>query len=171
MLPFPIKGGKLYLYNNNPLLIYRYPGATGLKTGYTDAAGRCLVATAERDGVRLGVVLLNSAAPGTQARQLLDRGFQDVYHLPRVREPPMPAGRLRPRGRSLRRRRDTRLAPWSTVSLRAIDWPVSQRREPWISTTHPSRPRTAPRCAAGSRSTSPKRPSCRARTRSRTRTR
>ena len=29
VLPFPIKGGKLYLYNNNPLLIYGYPGADG----------------------------------------------------------------------------------------------------------------------------------------------
>jgi D-alanyl-D-alanine carboxypeptidase len=92
ILPFPIKGGKLYLYNNNPLLIYHYPGATGLKTGYTLAAGRCLVATAERDGVRLGVVLLNSLAPGVQARQLLDRGFEGVYHLRRVPEPPLPAG-------------------------------------------------------------------------------
>ncbi len=91
-LPFPIKGGKLYLYNNNPLLIYHYPGTTGLKTGFTDAAGRCLVATAERGGVKLGVVMLDSDAPGTQSRQLLDRGFQDVYHLPRVTEPPMPAG-------------------------------------------------------------------------------
>jgi serine-type D-Ala-D-Ala carboxypeptidase (penicillin-binding protein 5/6) len=90
-LPLPIKGGKVWLYNNNPLLIYHYPGATGLKTGFTDAAGKCLVATAERDGVRLGVVLLNSPDPGTQARQLLDRGFQDVYHLPPVLEPPMPA--------------------------------------------------------------------------------
>jgi D-alanyl-D-alanine carboxypeptidase len=91
-LPFPIKGGKLYLYNNNPLLIYRYPGTTGLKTGWTIAAGRCLVATAERGGVKLGVVVLDSLAPGTQSRQLLDRGFQDVYHLPKVREPAMPPG-------------------------------------------------------------------------------
>jgi serine-type D-Ala-D-Ala carboxypeptidase (penicillin-binding protein 5/6) len=91
-LPFPIKGGKLFLYNNNPLLIYKYPGTTGLKTGWTVAAGRCLVATAERGGVRLGVVLLDSADPGTQARQLLDRGFQDVYHLRRVLEPPIPSG-------------------------------------------------------------------------------
>ena len=90
VLPFPIKGGKLYLYNNNPLLIYHYPGTTGLKTGYTIAAGRSLVATAERHGVRLGVVVLHSNAPGTQARQLLDRGFHDVYGLPRVPEPPMP---------------------------------------------------------------------------------
>jgi serine-type D-Ala-D-Ala carboxypeptidase (penicillin-binding protein 5/6) len=91
-LPFPIKGGKLYLYNNNPLLIYHYPGTTGLKTGWTIAAGRCLVATAQRGGVHLGVVLLDSPDPGTQARKLLDRGFHDVYRLPKVPEPPMPAG-------------------------------------------------------------------------------
>ena len=35
-----------------------------------------------------------------------------------------------------------------------IDWSVSQRRTPWISTTHPSRPRTARRCAPGWKSTS-----------------
>lgn len=92
-LRFPIKGGYVYLYNNNPLLIYHYPGLTGLKTGYTLAAGRCLVATAERHGVRLGVVLLSSLNPGTQARQLLDRGFEDVYHQPPVPEPPIPAGK------------------------------------------------------------------------------
>jgi len=92
VLPFPIKGGKLYLYNNNPLLIYHYPGTTGLKTGFTDAAGRCLVATAERGGIKLGVVVLNSNAPGVQSKQLLDRAFKDVYHLPAVVEPPMPAG-------------------------------------------------------------------------------
>ena len=71
-LPFPIKGGKLFLYNNNPLLIYHYPGTTGLKTGFTEAAGRCLVGTAERDGVRLGVVILHSTEPGRQARALLN---------------------------------------------------------------------------------------------------
>jgi len=91
-LPLAIKGGKVYLYNNNPLLIYHYPGVTGLKTGFTDAAGRCLVATAERDGVRLGVVVLHSPDPGTQAKQLLDRGFEGVYHQAPVAEPPMPAG-------------------------------------------------------------------------------
>jgi serine-type D-Ala-D-Ala carboxypeptidase (penicillin-binding protein 5/6) len=88
--PFPIKGGRLYLYNNNPLLIYGYPGVTGLKTGWTVPAGRCLIATAERHGVRLGVVLLHSPAPGTQARDLLDYAFERVYHQRRVPEPPMP---------------------------------------------------------------------------------
>ncbi|HWY89736.1 MAG TPA: hypothetical protein VNY31_03615 [Solirubrobacteraceae bacterium] len=91
-LPFPIKGGHLYLYNNNPLLIYHYPGLTGLKTGYTLAAGRCLVATAKRDGVRLGVVLLHSPDPGIQASRLLNRGFEGVYHQPPVPAPPIPAG-------------------------------------------------------------------------------
>ncbi len=91
-LPFPIKGGKLFLYNNNPLLIYHYPGTTGLKTGFTDAAGRCLVATAQRGGVKLGAIVLNSDAPGTQAKQLLDRGFEHVYHERIPSEPPIPAG-------------------------------------------------------------------------------
>ncbi len=92
VLPFPIKGGKLYLYNNNPLLIYKYPGVTGMKTGYTEAAGRCLVATAEHHGVRLGVVVLDSTAPGVQASQLLNRGFKDVYHQRPVPAPPLPPG-------------------------------------------------------------------------------
>ena len=71
VLPFPIKGGKLYLYNHNPLLRARYPGTLGIKTGFTDAAGRCLVAAVQRNGHRLGVVLLHSPDPGGQADKLL----------------------------------------------------------------------------------------------------
>ena len=76
VLPFPVKGGKIFLYNHNPLLQQGYRGVTGVKTGFTDAAGRCLVATVRRGRVRLGVVLLHSPDPGTQARKLLDRGFR-----------------------------------------------------------------------------------------------
>jgi D-alanyl-D-alanine carboxypeptidase (penicillin-binding protein 5/6) len=76
IVPFPIKGGRLYLYNHNPLLRQGYRGTTGIKTGFTDAAGRCLVATARRGAVKLGVVLLDSPDPGKQAMQLLDRGFK-----------------------------------------------------------------------------------------------
>jgi D-alanyl-D-alanine carboxypeptidase len=76
VLRFPIKGGKLYLTNNNPLLRRRYPGVTGIKTGYTDAAGLCIVATARRGPIHLGVVLLHTPDWDTQARQLLDRGFK-----------------------------------------------------------------------------------------------
>jgi D-alanyl-D-alanine carboxypeptidase (penicillin-binding protein 5/6) len=78
VLPFPIKGGRIYLFNNNPLLRTGYPGTIGVKTGYTDAAGRCLVAAARRNGRRLGVVLLRSPDPGKQATQLLNRGFAAV---------------------------------------------------------------------------------------------
>jgi serine-type D-Ala-D-Ala carboxypeptidase (penicillin-binding protein 5/6) len=76
VLKFPTKGGKLYLFNNNPLLRTRYPGTIGVKTGYTDAAGRCLVAAVRRRGHRLGIVLLHSYDPGLQARKLLNRGFR-----------------------------------------------------------------------------------------------
>jgi D-alanyl-D-alanine carboxypeptidase len=75
VLPFPIKGGKLYLYNNNPLLVMRYPGADGVKTGYTAASGPCLVATARRGHTWLGVVLLHSGDTIDQAEKLLNAGF------------------------------------------------------------------------------------------------
>ncbi len=75
ILPFPIKGGKLYLYNNNPLLLLRYPGTDGVKTGFTDAAGVCLVASARRGQAWLGVVLLHSVNATEQAEKLLDAGF------------------------------------------------------------------------------------------------
>ena len=121
-LRFPTKGGKLFLYNTNPLLRERYPGTTGVKTGFTFAAGRCLVATARRGTTRLGVVLLNSRDPGRQARRLLDRW------LPARR----PDGRLRaPQGRPSPDRR------------RSGDRARRQRG--------PGRGPAAPSCAAGAR--------------------
>ncbi len=78
VLPFPIKGGKLYLYNNNPLLVLRYPGTDGVKTGYTNAAGHCLVVTVRRGHSWLGLVLLHSADTATQARNLFDAAFAQL---------------------------------------------------------------------------------------------
>jgi serine-type D-Ala-D-Ala carboxypeptidase (penicillin-binding protein 5/6) len=78
ILKFPIKGGRLFLYNHNPLVRAGYPGVTGLKTGYTDRAGRSIVATARRGGHELGVVLLHSYDPGNQAERLLNRGFKTL---------------------------------------------------------------------------------------------
>jgi serine-type D-Ala-D-Ala carboxypeptidase (penicillin-binding protein 5/6) len=74
---FPIKGRKLYLSGHNPLIRANYPGAIGLKTGYTDAAGRCFVAVAHRHGRTFGVVLLDSPDPGKQAARLLDLAFEN----------------------------------------------------------------------------------------------
>jgi serine-type D-Ala-D-Ala carboxypeptidase (penicillin-binding protein 5/6) len=73
---FPIKGRKLYLSGHNPLIRTGYRGAIGLKTGYTNAAGRCFVGVARRNGRSFGVVLLNSPDPGKQAAKLLDLAFR-----------------------------------------------------------------------------------------------
>jgi serine-type D-Ala-D-Ala carboxypeptidase (penicillin-binding protein 5/6) len=57
-------------------LVSVYPGATGLKTGYTDDAGYCLVGTAARGDRHLAVVLLGSdLALTVDATGLLDYGF------------------------------------------------------------------------------------------------
>jgi len=72
---FPIPGGKLYLSGHNPLIRAGYRGAIGLKTGYTDRAGRCFVGVARRGGRTLGVVLLDSFDPGRQAAKLLGQAF------------------------------------------------------------------------------------------------
>jgi serine-type D-Ala-D-Ala carboxypeptidase (penicillin-binding protein 5/6) len=79
VLPFPIKGGKLYLYNNNPLLRTTYPGTDGVKTGFTTLAGSCLVAAARRGRVWLSVVLLHSADAPDQAEKLLNAGFAALH--------------------------------------------------------------------------------------------
>jgi D-alanyl-D-alanine carboxypeptidase (penicillin-binding protein 5/6) len=72
--PFPIKGGSLDLYNNNPFIRNGTPGITGVKTGYTDAAGRCYVTTQKIEGRHLGVVLLDTPKPLEQVPALLRAG-------------------------------------------------------------------------------------------------
>jgi serine-type D-Ala-D-Ala carboxypeptidase (penicillin-binding protein 5/6) len=78
-----LKPGRLHLASHNPLLRADYPGATGIKTGWTPAAGRCFVGTATRRGVSLGVVLLGSPDPGGQAARVLNRGFAAMRGLVR----------------------------------------------------------------------------------------
>lgn len=75
--PFPIKGGFLDLWNNNPFIQNGTPGITGVKTGYTDAAGRCYVTTRKIGGRHLGVVLLDSPHPIPQITELMQAGAQD----------------------------------------------------------------------------------------------
>ena len=59
-------------------LLKTYPGATGLKTGQTDDAGGCVVATATRGGRHLLAVVMNSNVFFTDAGRLLDYGFAVV---------------------------------------------------------------------------------------------
>lgn len=67
---WPGAGRKLTLRTTNHLLRDRYPGAIGLKTGYTSLAGFCLVAIVERGERRIGIVLLGSRDTYADARQL-----------------------------------------------------------------------------------------------------
>ena len=63
-----------WLTNTNKLLS-RYEGCIGVKTGFTDEAGRCLVSAAERDGVMLVCVTLNAPDDWNDHAKLLDYGF------------------------------------------------------------------------------------------------
>ena len=78
VLPFPIKSHRIWLNNNNPLEITRYPGIDGVKTGFTDAAGLCIVATARRGRDWLGVVLLHSENWTTSGRAAARRRFRQA---------------------------------------------------------------------------------------------
>lgn len=64
------------LENKNRLLT-TYEGTTGGKTGFTNAAGRCLVFSAERDGMELIGVVLNCYTWFDTAEMLLDYGFDN----------------------------------------------------------------------------------------------
>ena len=68
-----------YELENDNQLLYKYPGALGGKTGYTDDAGQTFVGAANHDGRRLMAVLLHGTrqpiAPWEQAAHLLDYGF------------------------------------------------------------------------------------------------
>ena len=72
-----IRGGSFGLSNTNKLVRF-YPGATGLKTGFTSGAGYCLSATAQRDGMELIAVVMGSKTSqerNAACKQLLDHGF------------------------------------------------------------------------------------------------
>ncbi len=68
-------GGILYFTNHNKLLA-QYEGAVGIKTGFTKAAGRCLVSAAERDGIMLVAVTLNDPDDWKDHKAMLDYGFE-----------------------------------------------------------------------------------------------
>ena len=61
--------------NNKNKLLSTYEGATGIKTGYTKKAGRCLVFGAERDGMRIIGVVLNCWDWFNEAARLMDLAF------------------------------------------------------------------------------------------------
>ena len=70
-------GSITYLKNHNKLL-WQYEYCTGGKTGYTKLSGRCLVTTAEKDGIRLVAVTLNNTDDWKTHKELFEYGFGEV---------------------------------------------------------------------------------------------
>lgn len=66
--------GDQTMVNHNKLL-WRYPGADGVKTGFTKAAGRILVSSAVRQGRRLVCVTIRDPDDWNDHMRLLDEGF------------------------------------------------------------------------------------------------
>lgn len=68
-------GHNMLIENNE----YAYPYATGLKTGFTDQAGDCVLGTAQKDGISLIAVICNSPDPGRwiDAATLFNYGFDN----------------------------------------------------------------------------------------------
>lgn len=73
------------LFNHNKLVqpnsIYRYPGATGVKTGYTIQARQCIVASAKRDGREYIAVVLGAEAIWQEPTKLLNYGFNNFHSI------------------------------------------------------------------------------------------
>ncbi len=70
------------LINKNKMLSF-YEGANGVKTGYTKKAGRCLVSSANRNGMTVISVVLNSPQMWERSTELLDYSFNNykLYEL------------------------------------------------------------------------------------------
>ena len=91
-----IRNGEFGLNNTNKL-VYRYPGCTGLKTGYTSTAGYCLSATAERDGAEYIAVVMHSSAPearNADAMTMLDFAFDHCRLCSLRSDKPLPRVRV-----------------------------------------------------------------------------
>lgn len=81
---------------NHDNMLRTYPGADGLKTGYTEASGHNLVTSALRGGIRLVGVVLGAASNGERdihMASLLDQGFEQL-DVPVFRKPVQLASRM-----------------------------------------------------------------------------
>lgn len=77
--------GKFRSFENKNKMLYRYEGANGVKTGYTLKAGRCLVSSAERNGMDVVTVVLNCYDMYERSSAILDQCFY-AYKLLKLNE-------------------------------------------------------------------------------------
>ena len=71
-------GGVEYWMTNHNRLLKEYDGCIGVKTGFTDSAGRCLVSAAERGGAVIIAVVLHDPNDWVDSAALLDWGFEQL---------------------------------------------------------------------------------------------
>lgn len=71
------EGSNPHTLKNKNRLLWEYEGGIGVKTGYTKAAGKCLVFAAERGGMKLVGTILNCPTMWDTAKNMLDAGFSD----------------------------------------------------------------------------------------------
>ena len=71
-------GGVEYWMTNHNRLLKEYDGCIGIKTGFTDSAGRCLVSAAEKDGAVMVSVVLHDPDDWADSKTLLDWGFSQL---------------------------------------------------------------------------------------------
>jgi len=74
-------GRRTFRFKSTNHLIGVLDGVMGTKTGFTEGAGPCLVATAERNNVRVTLVLLNARNRWWSATAMIDNAFAQVPHL------------------------------------------------------------------------------------------
>ena len=75
-IPFSTKNYNRLLINKNKML-NEFEGSTGIKTGYTKKAGRCLVSSAKRDGIEFICVVLNCPPMFEKSKILLSSAFNN----------------------------------------------------------------------------------------------
>lgn len=75
-IPGTEKSGERYLRNKNKLLFYQ-ENNVGVKTGFTDDAGRCLVNAVEQDGMQIITVLLNCGPMFDEGKRLTDLALSE----------------------------------------------------------------------------------------------
>jgi len=116
-VPWP--EGTTATFVNLDRFVTRYPGAVGVKNGYTSIAGNCVAAAATRNGKTLIVVALNGPHIYDIASQLMDAGFATAtigtWHpdpLPSVAEP------VSPSVDALRSLKDENAAPVATTTAK-----------------------------------------------------
>jgi serine-type D-Ala-D-Ala carboxypeptidase (penicillin-binding protein 5/6) len=96
----PAPRGKPRQIQSRNALLWLYPGAIGVKTGYTAAAGFCIVAAAEREDLRLVAVALGSPDEAySDGAALLNYGFE-AFERREVVAPGAPVAAVRVGGRS-----------------------------------------------------------------------